>query len=587
MTSFVACSGAVAAVVALAVAPGAVELPLVAQERSLSIESFDATIVVRENGTIDVTEEIQVRFNGSWNGIFRDIPVSYRTPQGFSYKLVLKDVTVTDPRGSELEVQSSRERDYRRLRIRVPGAQDATREVVIRYSVPNGLKFFEDHDELYWNVTGDEWQMPIARASAMVVLPDAVTGLRTASFTGGYGSKQGAASVTEIEDGFYFETTAPLNFREGLTVVVGWDPGVVDRPGALEKAWLFILANWPLILPFLTLVLMHRIWADRGRDPERLSIAPQFAPPDGLTPAEAGTLVDNRPDLRDVTAELVHLAVAGYVRIEEVEGKVIFAKDDFRLVAVKPRESWSELEKHQRAILEGVFGAGSAVVPPTPVMMADLTHEFYRELPAIKDHVFDRLIARRFYDQRPDKVMGVWVGIAIAVTIACLGAVVFLASTSSTLAIPALVIAGALTPIPVWVYGLLMSSRTREGARAQERVLGFEEFLSRVESDRYKRMIDSPEMFERFLPYAMAFGVEKKWAKAFEGIYTEPPDWYRGRWGSGFRPLLFVDSVGSMSSRAATAMGTGPRSSGGSGFSGGGGGGFSGGGFGGGGGGGW
>lgn len=110
-----------------------------------------------------------------------------------------------------------------------------------------------------------------------------------------------------------------------------------------------------------------------------------------------------------------------------------------------------------------------------------------------------------------------------------------------------------------------------------------------MESDRYKRMITSPEMFERFLPYAMAFGVEKKWAAAFEGMYTQPPDWYRGDWRGGFHPVYFAHSMGSMTSTAGTVMASGPRSSGGSGFGGGGfgGGGFSGGGFGGGGGGGW
>jgi len=124
-----------------------------------------------------------------------------------------------------------------------------------------------------------------------------------------------------------------------------------------------------------------------------------------------------------------------------------------------------------------------------------------------------------------------------------------------------------------------------QGARVLERLLGFEEFLERVESDRFEHMVKTPEMFEKFLPYAMAFGVEKKWAAAIEDLYTEPPDWYAGTWHGHFRPLYLVNSMSSMSSAAATTMSSGPRSSGGSGFSGGGG--FRGGGFGGGGGGGW
>jgi len=130
-----------------------------------------------------------------------------------------------------------------------------------------------------------------------------------------------------------------------------------------------------------------------------------------------------------------------------------------------------------------------------------------------------------------------------------------------------------------------MPARTLEGTTAVEKVIGFEEFLSRVESDRFERMVKTPAMFEKYLPFAMAFGVENNWVKAFEEIYRQPPEWYRGPSGRmDFHPRSFVSDLGRMSSRAAAVMASAPRSSGGSGFSGGG---FSGGGFGGGGGGGF
>jgi uncharacterized membrane protein len=147
------------------------------------------------------------------------------------------------------------------------------------------------------------------------------------------------------------------------------------------------------------------------------------------------------------------------------------------------------------------------------------------------------------------------------------------------------VLAGALTAAVVIGFGIFMPARTVAGTRALESSLGFEEFLGRVESDRFKKMITSPELFERYLPYAMALGVEKAWAAAFEGIYSQPPDWYRGAGYRTFHPGVFVGDLSGMTTHAASAMTSAPRSSGGSGFSGGGGGGFSGGGFGGGGGG--
>src|SRR5262249_47014260 len=144
--------------------------------------------------------------------------------------------------------------------------------------------------------------------------------------------------------------------------------------------------------------------------------------------------------------------------------------------------------------------------------------------------------------------------------------------------------AGALSGAVILAFSWIMPARTVEGARALEGVLGFEEFLARVESDRFERVVKTPEMFEKFLPFAMALGVEHKRAPAFEGICNKPPDWYQGSSFGTFGPRVFVDRLGGMSQAAAVVMASQPRSSGGSGFGGGGG---SGGGFGGGGGGGF
>ena len=149
----------------------------------------------------------------------------------------------------------------------------------------------------------------------------------------------------------------------------------------------------------------------------------------------------------------------------------------------------------------------------------------------------------------------------------------------------AAIVGGVLTGLIVIGFGVFMPARTIGGVRRLEQILGFEEFLKAVDSDRFRRMVTSPELFERFLPYAMALQVEKRWARAFENIYAEPPQpsWYVGTGdGTSFRPTHFTSRLGTMSSRAESAMSSSPRSSGGSGF---GGGGFSGGGGGGGGGG--
>ena len=229
-----------------------------AQGRTLVIESFDVTVQVAESGRIDVLESVRFRFSGSWNGVYRLIPVNYGTAQGFNYKLYLDVESITDESGRGLEYKDTRERHYRKLKVWVPGAQNTTRTIHFRYSVPNALRFFDSadgaftqgRDELYWNVTGDEWEIPIERASARVELPALVTGLQARAFTGAFRSTAQDANIDEIESGFYFETSRSLGPREGLTVAVAWSPGVVSRPSTIAKAYWFLRANLIFLLPF-------------------------------------------------------------------------------------------------------------------------------------------------------------------------------------------------------------------------------------------------------------------------------------------------------------------------------------------------
>jgi uncharacterized membrane protein len=555
---------------------------LAAQERSLLIERFEATVSVLPSSDLLVEEVIRVRFNGSWNGLYRTIPVEYRRPQGFAYRLGLRVESITDDGDTPLEYEASRERHYRKLKIWVPGAQDATRTLKIRYRVEDGLRFFEEHDELYWNVTGDEWDVPIQRASAVVVLPRGASGLRADAFTGGYGSTERAVDIEEFDQGFAFEAQRSLNFREGLTVVVGWNPGLVDRPTATDAVGDFLKANVLFVIPILAWAIMFWLWYTRGRDPQRLSVAPRYEPPHGMTPAEVGTLLDNRPDPRDIIATVVDLAVRGYLKIEEQEktGFLKFGGPDYLFHRVKDPGEWTDLHPHEQAVLRGVFGGGSWET----ARLDDLKEEFYEDLPGIKTGIYDRLKSLGFYRRRPDKVQAMYMGAGGVVALASVGLAVFI---SQRMYMPALsiIVPVVLAALPFFIFGYLMPTRTVKGARTLEEILGFQEFLRRVEEDRFRRMITGPEMFEAFLPFAMALGVEKKWADAFRDLLTEPPEWYVGHPGGMFRTHLFVSSLGDMTRASQTAMYSQPRSSGGSAFSGGGG--FSGGGFGGGGGGGF
>jgi uncharacterized membrane protein YgcG len=555
--------------------------PLLAQ-RTLTIERFDASIRVDADGSIQVTEEITARFSGSWNGIYRSIPFKYRTPQGLNWTLGLHFEGATDDAGRGLRVETSRERHYAKYKIWVPGAQDATRTVVLRYRATNGLRFFDEHDELYWNVTGDEWDVPIEAATAVVVLPDGVSGLRAVAFNGVYGSTAQDATVEIGPTTVRVAMPDRLEYREGLSVVVGWDKGLVAEPTTVDRVGGVLASNWPLVIPIPVFFAIFAIWRRRGKDPRRRPIAVRYEPPEQLTPAEVGTLIDNSADMRDVTATLIDLAVRGHLRIEERDDPKLFGLltgREYVLHRLTQKKEWAALAPHERHLLRGVFSDSATVVE-----LSDLKNEFYKELPDIQTGIFQRLLDRGFYRARPDKVRAAWTigGVVFSAALGIGGSI--LAARFLMTPVPFLV-AAAVTAVILVAFGSVMPARTVSGTRALEETLGFEEFLERVESEHLKRIVlDRPELFDQYLPYAMALGVENKWAKAFEGIYTEPPRWYAGSDASHFSVGQFSNSISQLSTTAASTLASSPRSSGGSGFggggsSGGGGGGGGGGGF--------
>ena len=554
-----------------------------ASARELKIQKFSAEIFVEPDSSLHVTETIVANFIGAWHGLYRTIPVEYVTPQGFNYSLFVKLEGATDAAGQPLKVESSRERHYLKWKIYINDATDAVRTITLHYRVQNGLKFFEDHDELYWNVTGDEWDVPIESASAEILLPPGVTGVRATEFTGARGSRAQNADVTTSASTVEISNPGPLGFHEGLTAVVGWDKGFVKEPGTADQVSLFLASNWPIFFPVPVFLFMFWLWYTRGRDPRVGPIAVQYAPPDGMTPAEAGTMVDNTGAMRDITATIVDLAVRGYLVIEEKDKSqmlgLLHNKDYIFHMKKSPRE-WAGLKAHELVLMAALFSNGLLPVVP----LSSLENQFYKNLPGIKNCIFDELMEHGYYQHRPDYVRSTFVGggIVLGVVFFYLGNAI--AQKMGMPPAPYLV-AGLLSAASVVGFGWFMSARTLSGVKALAGVLGFEDFLTHVEAGRMDRMNQTPETFEKFLPFAMALGVEKKWVGAFQNIYSQPPSWYQGgSYNGAFYPLMFVNSLDMMTARAGTVLASAPRSSGGSGF---GGGGSSGGGFGGGGGGGF
>lgn len=558
--------------------------------KSLEFERFDVELQVMRDGSVLVTETLRVRFTGEWNGVFRDVPLRFRNARDRPVRLDVEVQQVSDGSGGPLDYESSREGGYRRLKIWVPGAHDATRTVVIVYRVRNALLHFEETqpegllDELYWNALPEETDGPIRAARVRVLLPEGVAAQQAAAAQGPTGSAYQVP--VRIEGGVVtVESTRPLLSGEHLTVAVGWPGGAVERPGAVAGLTGAARAFWPLLLPWLAFWGMLRQWRSHGRDPERRAVSVQYEPPAELSPAEVGTLVDHTADMHDLTATIVDLAVRGYLVIEEQEEKKFLGLStsrDYVFHAVRPREAWDALAPHERRFLEALFAPGTrgAALPVAAgaardgdgdddpaayasVKLSLLANRFYKALPGIRTAIYAELVRKGHYLRRPDTQKAGYLSGALLVAGAAIFATSFVAQSGFLgMHAGAVALGLGLSALLIAVFGWLMPARTERGARAQEAALGFREFLDRVESDRYRRMITSPEMFERYLPFAMAFRVEARWAQAFESLYTTPPQWYRGGGGHGFRTTALVQDLGRMRTQAGSTLSSSPSGSG-------------------------
>lgn len=552
--------------------------------RSWRVADFHSTIAIDDRGYTTITERLDLVFVGSFNGIYRTIPVEYPGPRGSNYSLFLKVEDVSDLAGNKLKYEVSREGAYRKIKIFVPGASDTSRTVLITYSSPNAMRWFDDHDEFYWNVTGNDWPVPIDHASALVSLPEGTSGVRAQAFTGVYGSHDQEATANVVNSRVEFETTNPLPMRGGLTIDVYVPKGILHPPSPLTLLSWFLRANGIVFLPFWTLLVMFTVWWFKGRDPDPgRSVAPMYEPPPGITPAEAGTLIDDQIDPRDITCTLIDLAVRGYVKIEQKETPgFLGTRKDYDLHLLKDSAQWgSDLAPFERVMLNNIFFGGSLT------SLSNLKNRFYTAIPLIKSDIFSALRSKGMYWLDPASAAGYsFAGLLICAAPFVIGQMTGRMNVFDSILWAAGSI--AVSAVIFFLFARQMTAKTMLGARTVVHLRGFQEFMDRVDADRIKRL--PPETFEKFLPYAMALGVEHHWAQAFAGIIQQPPSWYAGTWGPGWNPVFFTNDLHSMASTAHQAFVAAPRaSSTGSGWSSGGGfgggGGFSGGGFGGGGGG--
>lgn len=557
-----------------------------ASAQYFTIDKFHSDIMIDKDSSVIVKETIDVEFQRPRHGIYREIPFKYRDDLGKLITTPTRILSVVDGSGKAWKYKVERSGPV--IYIKIGDAKryvDGNQTYVITYEVENVVLFLKDHDELYWNVTGNYWKAPIKEASATVFLAtkDKSKNLWATGYTGGYGSKEKECSYETYENTGKFLAERSLNMGEGFTIAFGWDKALVFPPSSWKKfLWTIDLReNWIFLLPVFSFIYMFNLWYRKGRDPRvKESVTVMYEPPKfdnkPLTPGEVGALLDEKLDPRDITSTIVGLAVRGYIKIEETKREgIIFDKTDYYLKKVKgPDENLTPFEKELMEELVPAYQPGTLV--------SELKNKFYTNLPRLKKMIYEDLVGKKYFLSSPEKVRNSYMTVAFVLSAFLIVALMLLVTGGGLKNF----LAGILTGIPLFAFGRVMPAKTRTGASAYMNVLGFQEFLNRAEKDRLERMGDM-NLFSKFLPYAIALDVTDSWAKAFEGIYQDPPDWYVSPGGfRTFTPSTFTHSFNAVTSSLGSAMFSAPRGSGGGG-GGFGGGGFSGGGFGGGGGGSW
>jgi uncharacterized membrane protein YgcG len=564
-------------------------VPSAADRGGYRITSFDVELTVEANADLIVEERLVVDFSEARHGIYRAIPVRYTDPRGYFYSLGFRLLDVVDDNGAAHTTHVTSEGKYVQIRI-----GDADRTVrgrvvyVVRYRVTNAVAHFAEHDELYWNATGNEWQAPIDTASARVRLPGPVARdeLEAIAYTGAFGSREQEAVIDYPDEASVtYRAAGTLEPLAGMTIVAAWPHGLVSFPGPAAKTTRFLADNWILLAPLFALAfLLHRYWT-AGRDPRGpASVVVRYEPPPDLAPGEIGALVDERVDLRDLTATIVDLAVKGYLRIRVDKKDLLFGLfNTDETWFERSDRGWDDLRLYEREVLTGIFASGNVVSTD------DLEEKFYKRIPGIRDALWEDLVNRRYVEGKPNsarrlwKILGVVAGgltFALGYWWASFRGAVFPQGIGSA------IVAGLVVALLFLLFSRSMPRRTRKGVELRAWALGFEEFVDRVERESLEAQAQK-NLFEALLPYAMALGVAAAWARRFDGIYaTAPPAWFHGQSASssGFSTPRFEQTLRSAMSRAGTGMTAAPRSQGSSGS---GGGGFSGGGGGGGGGGSW
>jgi uncharacterized membrane protein YgcG len=556
-----------------------------------SIPRYGTRIEVRVDGRMRVTETIVYDFGGERrHGIFRRIPVKLRYDKVRDRIYPIDDVKVTMD-GSVVPFDQSWDGGYEELKI---GDPDRTitgeRTYAIEYTVRGALNSFRDHEEVYWNVVGSEWEVPIAAATATVTGPAAIQ--KVECFTGPRGSRLGCARKS-VDGGSATFSHSRLRSGSGMSMVVAFPAGSVRNTGPIltdrhDLATAFQVspatvggaAGLGLVGVAAALVIGWLVGRDRryvrqipGLTPmpgdaasQRRkplfggpSIAVEFAPPDQVRPGQVGTLIDERAHTIDVTATIIDFAVRGHLRIVELPRAGTGEPQDWMLT--KRTDGDPGFLPYERALFSALFAGRERV------RLSRLKDTFAYALERVQSRLYTDMVDQGWYRHSPATTRNTARKVALGVVVASIVVTVLLAMYTHAALIGIGLVVGALVLLAV---AGKFPARTARGSAMLARLRGFKLYLTTAEAERIK-VEEREQIFSRYLPYAMVFGLAERWASIFRDIGTVRPNgtaglyWYTGQ--PGWNMLYFNQSIGSFTTTTVGTIATTPSASGLSGFS--------------------
>lgn len=545
--------------------------------QGFTVEKTDVEIHIDADGYFDVVEYYEVYFTENKHGIFRNIQTKYDLLTAEGKKEVRKiELSKIKVPGDKFSVDPSFIRNLQNeVEIKI-GDKDkwvsGNKKYEIRYRVKNAFLFEESQVQFYWNIKSANWIAPFREVNFRIIPPEGFEASEDNFFvySGGTGvTSESDAFDISFENGTVIGKSRPgfqSNYGENVTVLLKLPPNAVKESKPLwpfwsKYGWTFFLGGF--------LIVFYRIWKKYGKDDKVIATISYF-PPNDIHPAMAGFLIDDKADTHDLISLIPYWGSKGIIRVEHIPKKGLFSKEDTKLVKLKSLPN--DVPSYERQMFDGLFDAGFE--GEQEVLISSLKDSFYNTMNYAKGSL--KAEAQVYYDPLARKVKN-----------RTIGGIILAGLLFGTLFLFVWGLFAAIALIPVVVLLLILSPYLEKKNTAGNEMLsdlkGFKQFIRVAEENKLKMLLkDDPHYFENTMAYAVAFGLFTQWAKKFEGLNIQPPEWYTSPVGL-ITMNSFANSFSSSLRTAQTTMVSTPSSSG----SGGGGGGMSGGGFGGGGGGSW